>query len=380
MANVTFIIGNGFDLQMKVETSYTDFYNVYAQPQVGDNGLICWFKSVILKDKENEWENWADFELGMGEQSVLFKGENRATDFMSCYDDFVVEFNEYLNNKCLEIDWDRITDATISEFSLSLLRFIDKINMSQRSLLEKLLKCNPGQGGTLNFLQFNYTNLFDTLLLKSNKYIISQLSANPSVIETTYGIKRLGSNLHMHGSLGKYPIIGVNGAEQIQNERIRNDLRVQKIFVKQNYLSFLQNRQVNDPIPASSAISIIKNSDVICTFGTSIGDTDKYWWKLVGDWLKTEGKYLVIFDKCKGNDDGISPLSSLSREINLAEKKFNILVNLTKLAEFSDAELKNITPRVFVELDTKMFNITLPRRKLMTIPPKKETPAALAQV
>ena len=71
---VTFIIGNGFDIQMGLNTRYSDFYKVYTEIKEKDSELIKWFKGEISKD----WENWADFELGMGRFSKEF---NNTHDF-----------------------------------------------------------------------------------------------------------------------------------------------------------------------------------------------------------------------------------------------------------------------------------------------------------
>ena len=51
MAKITWIIGNGFDINIGLKTRYTDFYKVYTIVRPGDNAVIQRFKKEILKDE-----------------------------------------------------------------------------------------------------------------------------------------------------------------------------------------------------------------------------------------------------------------------------------------------------------------------------------------
>ena len=52
---------------------------------------------------------------------------------------------------------------------------------------------------------------------------------------------------------------------------------------------------------ASSTVSIasgiITESDIICIYGMSIGQTDKIWWERVCDWLMQSDKHILIIFK-----------------------------------------------------------------------------------
>ena len=61
--NVTFLIGNGFDLGIGLKTAYSDFYDVYCHPLDRDGMQIRRFKSDLLTN----YENWSDFEMAFGE-------------------------------------------------------------------------------------------------------------------------------------------------------------------------------------------------------------------------------------------------------------------------------------------------------------------------
>ena len=40
--------------------------------------------------------------------------------------------------------------------------------------------------------------------------------------------------------------------------------------------------------------NIINNSDIICTFGLSMGETDKMWWSILVEWLSLKEEHRLI--------------------------------------------------------------------------------------
>jgi hypothetical protein len=188
-------------------------------------------------------------------------------------------------------------------------------------------------------------------------------SANNAFLRT-YGISRVVENLHIHGKIGNYPVIGVDNEEQILNPKLRqnNGTDIPSVFIKQDYLKVIQNRNVNQPIDAIKALQVIETSDIICSFGASIGETDTYWWKIIGKWLKGNNKLFVIFDICGKNDDGVSPISILNRETEVNKKRQQIFERFTRLANWKKADISAHKEKIVVELDCDMFNFKLPKK------------------
>ena len=60
--NITYIIGNGFDVNLGLKTRYQDFYDYY-QNQPSPSEEVKQLKAHIDRNKEN----WADLELALGE-------------------------------------------------------------------------------------------------------------------------------------------------------------------------------------------------------------------------------------------------------------------------------------------------------------------------
>jgi hypothetical protein len=339
--NITFFIGNGFDIQMGLDTRWSDFYEDYLKNRDEDNKEINIFKNIILKDKgkDGKWKNWSDFELGLGQESNEFYDIPEI--FQECHDDFVVKFEKYLIKECEKIDWDKINNDMINKFDNSIKVYWTKIKSLEQSKI--VIRDNQFNFG---FLQFNYTDIFDKLIVKSSVF-----NKNTCI------------NLHIHGKIGSHITIGVDNEKQIANKIIREDKDVNATFIKQNFLSEIQSINVNTPIDARKAINVIQSSNRICTFGTSIGDTDKYWWKLVGSWLKTGENKLVIFDICGKKYVGNESPRQLRRTNNvIRNKKQEIIDRFARLAEWSDEEKKLYENKIIVELNSTMFDFKLPKK------------------
>ena len=123
--NVTFMIGNGFDLKMGLKSKYTDIYNVYTDVNnKTDDAIIENFKEVLRNDSP-KYENWSDFEKAMGQYAKNFDNEK---DFVKCIRDFretmtnclskeqSVFIKKYLNS-------DKTSDALYNVFKDSLYNF-----------------------------------------------------------------------------------------------------------------------------------------------------------------------------------------------------------------------------------------------------------------
>lgn len=85
--NITFLVGNGFNISAGVDTSYESFYKwYYSQPS--QTVTILNFKEEIRNDIEDGVKNWADFETGLGKYTSHFSLEN-VNAFFECREDAI---------------------------------------------------------------------------------------------------------------------------------------------------------------------------------------------------------------------------------------------------------------------------------------------------
>ena len=72
--NITFLIGNGFDLNVGLATTYSAFLEEYAKPSDKDSDLLKYFKQKILKDAKM----WSNAELAFGAATEQFISHNES--------------------------------------------------------------------------------------------------------------------------------------------------------------------------------------------------------------------------------------------------------------------------------------------------------------
>lgn len=282
--NITFFIGNGFDIGLGLKTKYTDFYREYCADTTGDDTNIAAFKSVLEKwtrcnekdntqDAENKIEDWSDFEKAFGEHSSdssIFDN----TSYTARFEDFVTKFNLYLENEEKKVDY---SDAdNIAKVMKSGVTTYYHIRRGDRLKIEQRYNQIGGQS-TYNFITFNYTRTIDRCanILKNS-------------IKNETG-RAVGSVVHIHGYVDENMIMGVNDISQITNEKFAKDPLVSGEIIKPT-----QNAECRTNYE-SEAIPIIDRSNIICIYGMSIGDTDKKWWQHIFKWLSGDnGRYLVI--------------------------------------------------------------------------------------
>ena len=90
--NITFLIGNGFDLNIGLETTYAKFLNEYKSINTGDSELIKFFKNNILKDEAL----WSNAEKAFGFATKQFKEAGYgAEEFCLCHEDFCIKLAAY---------------------------------------------------------------------------------------------------------------------------------------------------------------------------------------------------------------------------------------------------------------------------------------------
>lgn len=112
--NITFLMGNGFDIGLGLKTSYEDFYPHYCEVQPTDNDNIQAFKKLLRNRNLGEVKNiinWADFEKAFGQHSSSFKIEEKDV-YMERFEDFVRQFNAYLEEEEKRVDYSKEAEIT----------------------------------------------------------------------------------------------------------------------------------------------------------------------------------------------------------------------------------------------------------------------------
>lgn len=277
---ITFLIGNGFDLGLGMKTQYSQFIPQYIEKSKG--------KKEVLKDFSEELgkniNKWSYFEKQIGEYTLEFSKDNK-DELIDQLEDFETEFICYL------IDQENKLELNDSEsigkfFQESILGFYETLHTESIDSIKGVFSKYAQENRYYNFISFNYTQALDKCLDKIQKKKIN----TRTILNNTY-TDTIGKIVHVHGMCNKFPIMGLNDIDQIKNPELASDQRFSNYLIKPslNRLHRMGN--------ATNASKIINESTIICIYGMSLGETDLLWWNKIITWLNAStDRHLIIFE------------------------------------------------------------------------------------
>lgn len=223
MINSTLIIGNGFDLNLGLKTSYKDFLN-------SEEFQVLLEKENVLADhlyKKSEIKLWIDLELELIDFSMnLYDNKEVTTNFRREFQTVVEQFTKYINN----LNYD---------------------NLNTNSDAIKVIKDFLNNESTHNkkIINFNYS--------KSLEIVLKHIGLSYDNIEKL--------EIRAHGNAEEKKIIlGVH-----DNSNVRED---HTFLLKSSFSYYTKSQEVFNAIEYSQNLSI---------FGYSMGLTDEMYFKEV---------------------------------------------------------------------------------------------------
>lgn len=357
---ITFLIGNGFDVSMGIESSYSKFYEWYCnQPSVLK--YINDFKANIQKDMRSdvpdEEKTWADFELGLGKYTAEFT-PNRAFQFLDCYEDAQGGIVQYLKEQEAKCNVGAVSDDSLGIFADSILNFYQELSDLEKIAVNAVCNGVQNENREISFISFNYTGILGEILKRLPSTILKKwrngsyehtCTLNPNII-------------HVHGTITEFPIIGVDADGQIVNQELLATPQFREIMIKAecvNALGRLWHRQAEE---------LISQSRIVCVFGMSLGETDAKWWRKLAQWLKADGnRHVVIYWYDRNPPNGVSIRKQL-------EGKNRVIEKLLSYSSLTDTEKNTVKSRIHVIINTNKF-LKIPRAEIT-----KENPEEIASV
>jgi len=341
MNNTIFILGNGFDLAIGKKTAYTDFYDWYKK-RVLDNVDA----NILMHELAGDLATWADFEISI---SDYISHCNNVDKYLKSFGCIVKQLNNYLKKECVLVDWEKVhkDDSIIQEFAQSLQSFETHI-----PTLETPTRFNIQNDKRMQFFLLNYTDTFDKLL----KIAISQ---NSVLEDTTSG------STWLHGKVDEYPTTGIGTIEQVINETLRDNEKINKVLVKSEYRRIVE-RSDSGSLPYDSFRRKIRDASMVCIYGSSIAETDQPLWEIVSQWFFGNPRaQLVIFvyDEKIPIDTEVNWNESTefaAREQKNLKKVQDMFFQRAKqhVCENDEEKLKNF----HVVMNAPLFNFKLPRK------------------
>ena len=263
--NITFMIGNGFDINCGMNCTYRDVYKKYiTTPSASE--VIASFKKRIRSDLDT----WADFETAMAADMANYQSEH---EFLSCLRDFKNYLNQYLlleqSKLYQQLNNSFVYAAVQEEMRDSLESFYDGISHNVSHDIQEKLGQTPISYRTISF---NYTDIFERIL----RYVI-----------------KFGSNnvVHIHGKLNDDLVLGMDHLEQLPATSYKLSNKGKRAFIKTVF------NQAFDRARVASAADLIQTSDIICVYGMSLGNSDFTWKNALLEWMRTSrSMYLFLYN------------------------------------------------------------------------------------
>lgn len=337
----TFMIGNGFDKHIGLETGYDQFLRWYLkQPSASKN--IQNYKEDLLRNPTSPW--WSDAEVAMGQYAGNFKPEEMDV-YYEVIRDFKIKLVDYLREqeaRCDFSDTKAISDC-MNDFFLNFHRDILPASSVQPFL-------SDFHDVAFDFLSFNYTNVLRNILTitrETNPQNILWTTKPDSTDATPFGV--LGDIMSIHGDLTSRIIMGVDDTNQIALPPSDISLKMHRTLIKPEINRLLGRSE------AEKAERIINESDLIAIFGLKLGDTDATWRSILANWLRDDDHTIILFGH--DNLNNIHPQMPEDLLNYVVEKQLSFLKKIIPWQ--TDEELLASRNQVLVINQTKHLKISI---------------------
>ena len=325
--NIVFLIGNGFDLNLGLETSYPKFYEWYYKQDTTKESVQL-FKKALSEEKGRRIELWRDLELFLGESSKLFESAQDYIDVILDVNDNLRRYISIQNNRLIKTDEDAVKILTKNFINPG-----EKIATRSRLTFESFVRRWNGFKWSINIISFNYTDVLERILMNDSTTIIGKNESGDPIY--------LNSIKHIHGTIDNTILVGVDNNDQIAKMEFRNNYEVQCKVVKPmgNYST--------ESMVDEECLDIIDKANLICVFGCSLGPTDETWWRAVKNRIQSDKDHTLLL-----------LLDYNPKEYDLEGREFDrSLITNKVINKFLSKEYADIKGNVLVGLNTPIFNI-----------------------
>lgn len=330
--NITFLIGNGFDRNLGLETTYSEFVSIYKEKTAHTKNLIDFRRNI----KANE-ELWSDAEIALGQYTAQF-GEGSAAAFSECHADICAELAKYLREQQSRVEYNQNAQKIAAAFS-RMNKILEPFPEQERIVLDDIYSTHKNENRVFNFICFNYTDTLDKCIETMKKKNADALGKH--AVGNMIFNHSIGTLCHVHGTIEKEMVFGVNDDTQIAKNEIfdcTNGDIYKNLLIKQNAnASYQENTD-------SKAAKILNSSHIVYIYGMSIGITDKLWWERVCKWLAASNDHHLIVQKYTMPAKGVFPV-----KYQISEREYRN--QIAQYGNYDEKTRKAIESRIHITND-----------------------------
>lgn len=354
--NIMIIIGNGFDIRVMAQyynkrkisrknsylTTYEDFYrwltdNNFLRPNI--------FLETMKKYQKSNKKNWSNFEALI--PIILDSHTKQVEKINEDLDYLQVKFSYFLSriisNDLVEDIGSLSQEGKLAFNSLShLLGDLDKLNFEK---LKFMSKTNHYDIFNIKLLNMNYTNLFDNYIYLDKR----QFDPNPyKNIDTNFQFLPNPNNLYNKYNSNNWnndtkwscyintDIIHPHGQESIPRSLLFGS-NCERFKDNKNLDRFNKEYWARYDVKYST---LLKQTELYIIYGSSIGESDSWWWKKICESLKNGAELIVYSYKHE-----FSSLDFVSKYVKIADRKLVLsrifVVDYNNVENLNFLSLKN---------------------------------------
>lgn len=327
--NIVYMIGNGFDLNLGLKTSYKNFLENYLLRK-NNIEIVDKLKRLI---KQNI-QLWSDFELSLGTNLNKLEQFN-TNEIIQLFDDLQDSLADYLSNEALKF---KPKESMIEKIKFDIIEPEKYLNASERQKFLNYRKSINTSDNVISIISFNYTDTIEALLEWESRPLLYYI--NDTRVKEQFMINEI---IHIHGTIDNNMLIGVDNELQINSNKFKNDKKVIRSIIKP--LMNLDAGTLRD----NQCLNLIKKADLIVIFGMSFGLTDKTWWRQLIKACKVSNARIIIFN--------ISEQISRRRYFRYENTKEEIKEQLLKFGNLTSQEKEIMLDKIFVSINSNMFKL-----------------------
>lgn len=266
MLNITYIVGNGYDIGLGLDTSFKSFIQKYKIVAPEDSSAV----KNLKHDISHNVDTWADAEMAFAAVQFSNYGTDAKGVVIDCWHDFCRRLNGYLQ-ACEQRFSLPEDEACLCQLRKNFARYIFDFFLADGEYCSPWMMNEKQGDATIRVINLNYTRTFDVLLPSGPVDFV-----DPDRVFHKLFFEEV---CHLHGDLsrraGQPPAFGVSQPSQVKDNEVR---RLAEDF---GYLVKPRLDEEFSYCKYATAQKIIEDSDCYVFFGVSFGESDAWLWNAI---------------------------------------------------------------------------------------------------